>query len=388
MMQFWQLVYLDIKHLIQDRAIALTLFGGVIFYALLYPLPYLNQVATEQQIVLVDLDKSSLSRNLARHVDASPKIALAVSLDSITSAQEWIEADKAHGLLVIPEGFRRDLILGKGVTLSYGGDANYFLIYSAIAEGLVASGLDAAKKVQLVGLLSSGVQAKQAELSLNPVTLNAVPVFNQGLGYLPYVVPAVLLLVLHQTLLIASGILGAGQWQREGYWQQVSALALVCSRMVALLCIYAYLTSFYLGFCFYAYDLTLQGSPLALGLLMFAFLLATAAAGVAFSCLFTRRDLPTQVLLLVSMPILFVSGFVWPLELIPAPLIWLSQAIPAVPAMMGLLKLTQMGADWHSLIGLWLQLWGLFVVFFVLAIVGVKYRQRMYRNAQHNVPVG
>jgi ABC-2 type transport system permease protein len=382
-MQFWQLVYLDIKHLIKDKAISLTLFGGVIFYALLYPLPYLNQVATEQEIVLVDLDKSSLSRTLARHVDASPKIALAASLDSITSAQEWIEADKAHGLLVIPEGFRRNLILGKGVTLSYSGDANYFLIYSAIAGGLVASGLDMAKQVQFVDLLSAGVQAKQAELSLNPVTLNAVPVFNQSLGYLPYVVPAVLLLVLHQTLLIASGILGAGQWLHDGYWQQVSALELVCGRMVALLCIYAYLTSFYLGFCFYAYDLTLQGSPIELALLISVFLLATAAASVAFSCLFTRRDLPTQVLLLISMPILFVSGFVWPLELIPTPLIWLSQTIPAVPGMMGLLKLTQMGADWHSLIGLWLQLWGLFVVFFVFAIIGVKYRQRQFKLSKN-----
>lgn len=385
-MQFWQLVYLDITHLVKDRAIALTLFGGVIFYALLYPLPYLNQVATEQQIVLVDLDKSSLSRTLARHVDASPKIALEVSLDSITSAKEWIEADKAHGLLVIPEGFRRDLILGKGVTLSYGGDANYFLIYSAIAEGLVASGLDAAKKVQFVGLLSAGVQAKQAELSLNPVALNAVPVFNQGLGYLPYVVPAVLLLVLHQTLLIACGILGAGQWQRDGYWQRVSALQLVCGRMLALVGIYAFLTSFYLGFCFYAYGLTLQGSPLELALLMLVFLLASAAAGVAFSCLFTRRDLPTQVLLLISMPILFASGFVWPLELIPAPLMWLSQLIPAVPGMMGLLKLTQMGADWHSLIGLWLQLWGLLVIFFLLAIKGVSYRQRAYYKVMDTEP--
>jgi ABC-2 type transport system permease protein len=87
--------------------------------------------------------------------------------------------------------------------------------------------------------------------------------------------------------------------------------------------------------------------------------------------------------LLISMPILFVSGFVWPLELIPTPLIWLSQTIPAVPGMMGLLKLTQMDTDWRSLLGLWLQLWGLFVVFFVFAIIGVKYRQRQFKLSKN-----
>jgi hypothetical protein len=34
----------------------LTLFGGILFYAYLYPLPYANQMARELPVLLVDED--------------------------------------------------------------------------------------------------------------------------------------------------------------------------------------------------------------------------------------------------------------------------------------------------------------------------------------------
>ena len=374
MMSFWQLVSAELKAIVADKAIAVTLFGGVLFYSVLYPLPYLHQVPTEQQLVVVDLDRSSLSRRLIRHADASAKISVIGQVTSISQAQSWIESGRAHGLLVIPEGFRRDLLLGKGVTLSYGGDASYFLIYSAVAEGLVTAGMDAGKQVQLLGMLAKGEAPKQANLSLNSVKINSVPAFNPSLGYTPYVVPGLFLLILHQTLLIGTGILGAGQWRRKGYWRDVSPLQLVCGRISAFMLIYLFFSSFYVGFCFYWYQVSVQASLTLVALWMLPFLLATSAAGIALSSLFVRRDLPTQVLLLVSMPIMFVSGFVWPLALIPEPLIWLSQVIPAVPAIMGMLELNQMGASWSSVMPKWLQLWGLFAVFFVLALYGVTRR--------------
>ncbi len=380
LMSFWQLVWTELRSIVADKAIAVTLFGGVLFYSVLYPLPYLHQVPTDQQIVVVDLDHSSLSRKLIRQADASPKISVIGQVGSISEAKVWIETGRAHGLLVIPYAFRRDLLLGKGVTLSYGGDASYFLIYSAVVEGLVTAGMDAGKQVQLLGLLAKGEAPEQANLSLNSVKINSVPTFNPSLGYTPYVVPGLFLLILHQTLLIGTGILGAGQWRNKGYWQQLSPLKLICGRISAFMLIYSVFASFYVGFCFYWYQVSIQANLGLVALFLLPFLLATSAAGIALSCLFVRRDLPTQVLLLASMPIMFVSGFVWPLTLIPEPLIWISQVIPAVPAIMGMLELNQMGASWTSIMPKWLQLWAMFALFFVLAVYGVSRRLKANRQ--------
>ncbi|RTR40487.1 ABC transporter permease [Shewanella canadensis] len=381
-MTFWQFLLADLRAIVTDKAIAITLFGGVLFYSVLYPLPYLNQVPTEQMLVVIDHDGSSLSRRLIRHADASPKITVTGRVSTIETAQSWIESGRANGLLVIPHGFRKDLMLGRGSTLSYGGDANYFLIYSAVVEGLVSVGLDAGKYVQLVGLLAHGENAKAAERSLNAVKLNSVPAFNPSLGYTPYVVPGVLLLVLHQTLLIGTGILGAGQWQNQGYWRRVSPLMLISGRICVFFLIYTLFTSLYVGHCYYWYGVSVQATLWQVALFLLPFLLSTAVTGIAFSCLFTRRDLPTQVLLLISMPILFVSGFVWPLELIPDPLIWISTIIPAVPAIIGMLQLNQMGASWASIMPLWLHLWGLFALFFMLALYGVNKRLKREPNSE------
>ena len=373
-MSWLQLLLAEFKAILADKAIVVTMFGGVLFYSVLYPLPYLNQVPTEQMVVVVDHENSSLSRQLLRHADASPKINIVAQLGSIHEAEQWISESKAHGLLVIPEGFRRNLLLGKGATLSYGGDASYFLIYSAIAEGLISAGMDAGKQIQMVGLLARGQNPIQAEQSLNSVNINSVPAFNPSLGYTPYVVPGLFLLILHQTLLIGTGILGAGQWRKKGYWNKVSPSALIGARLTVFSLIYVLFSSFYLGYCFYWYDVSVQATLAQVSLFMLPFLLSTAACGIALSSLFVKRELPTQVLLLVSMPILFVSGFVWPLALIPDVLVQLSQVIPAVPAILGMLELNQMGADWVTVLPQWLQMWVLFALFLLLAYIGVKRR--------------
>ncbi|MCT8987980.1 ABC transporter permease [Shewanella phaeophyticola] len=375
-MNLWQLMLAEFKAILADKAIIVTLFGGVLFYSVLYPLPYLNQVPTEQQVVVVDHDNSSLSRLVTRHADASAKIHILANLGSIDEAETWISEGKAHGLLVIPTNFRRDLLLGKGATLSYGGDASYFLIYSAVAEGLVAAGLDASKQVQLIGLLARGQNPQLAQQSVNSININSVPAFNPSLGYTPYVIPGLFLLILHQTLLIGTGILGAGQWRRPGYWQHVSPGVLVFARLSVFLLIYSVFSSFYLGYCFYWYQVSVVATISEVSLFMLPFILATAALGIVFSSLFTRRDLSTQVYLLMSMPVLFVSGFVWPIALIPEPLVMISQLIPAVPAIMGMLELNQLGAGWLAVMPKWLQLWGLFAVFACIAIMRVAARQK------------
>ncbi|MCH4295862.1 ABC transporter permease [Shewanella sp. 3B26] len=393
-MSLLRLLLSELKAIVSDKAIAVTLFGGVLFYAVLYPLPYLHQVPTEQALVVVDLDNTSLSRTLVRHADASPKIRVAAGAGSIHEAKALIASGDFHGLLVIPKGFKRDLLLGKGATLSYGGDASYFLVYSALVEGLVSAGMDAAKSVQLLGLLSRGESFTGATLKLTPMHLNAVPAYNPSLGYTPYVVPGLFLLILHQTLLIGTGILGAGQWgsaplvkgqsvsaaAAAPYWTQVSALKLLCGRSLAFGLLYLGFGGFYLGWCYHWYGVSVQSSLAQMLLFALPFLLATLFAGIAASTLFSRRDLPTQVMLLASMPILFVSGFVWPLSLIPEPLVLISKVIPAVPAIFGMLKLNQLGAGFEAVMNEWLILWGLTAAYFVLAFAGLSWRLKPWRH--------
>ena len=59
-----------------------------------------------------------------------------------------------------------------------------------------------------------------------------------------------------------------------------------------------------------------------------------------------KRERALQVIAGVSIPLLFLSGFAFPVESISQPLIWLSHLLPSTPGIQGFIKLNQMGATW------------------------------------------
>lgn len=381
MMGFWDLVRLELRTLLADRAIMLTLFGGVFFYSFLYPQPYLHQLPREEAVVVVNDDGSQLSRQLEFMADATPQVKLVARVGSLEEARQWLLTGKASGILHIPRHFYRDLMLGKSVTLSYAGDASYFLVYGTIAEGLAQAGGTLAAGIKVARLLSQGEALPQAAMGWNAVGLNVLPVFNPSMGYVNYVVPAVFVLILHQVLLMGASILGATQNQRSargesGYWQKVPVLPLLLARTLVLGGLFVLPVSYFFGFCFDYYGIARTADLAELWLFILPFLLATTLLGIVLGALFTRRDLPTQVVLVSSLPLVFLAGFIWPLELIPTPLNWLAQWAPSTPAIEGLLRLNQMGADFTQVAPYWWQLWGLTLLNALLACWLLAWRQQ------------
>lgn len=144
--------------------------------------------------------------------------------------------------------------------------------------------------------------------------------------------------------------------------------------------------SYFFGFCFDHYDIARTAEPATLWLFTLPFLLATTWFGVALGALFTRRDLPTQVVLVSSLPLVFLAGFIWPLELIPAPLNWLAQWVPSTPAIEGFLRLNQMGAGFEQVARYWWQLWGLALLYGALACLLLGWHQSQGRRVRPAAP--
>ena len=130
-------------------------------------------------------------------------------------------------------------------------------------------------------------------------------------------------------------------------------------RCFIFICIYYVLALYYFGFSFDFYGINLLASPFDLLFLLLPFLLTSCFIGIALGALLPRRELVTLVVLISSMPLIFSAGFIWPLESIPQPIIWLSNLFPSTPAMQAFLSVNQMGASLSQVIEqsklLWLQ---------------------------------
>lgn len=340
----------------------LTVFGGVLLYSFLYPLPYAKQIPRDQQVVVVNLDGSLLSRRLERMVDATPQVQLSARAYSLEEGQELFVDRKMAGILVIPENFYRDLLQGKRPTLSFAGDASYFLVYGTVLEGLASSGQTLAAEVKISRMVMSGQVVALAAEQYSAIKLNIHPVFNPTMGYVNYVIPAVFILILHQTLIMGVGILGGGQNEQrllegKGYWLLAAPWKLLLVRTSLFVAIYWLLCMYYFGFSFSFYNIPHLADFSELNLLILPFLLGGTFLGISLGLLLPRRELATLLVLLSSMPLIFASGFIWPASAIPDQLTAIMQFIPVIPAIKAFIGLNQMGAEFSDILPLWKQLW-------------------------------
>jgi len=384
MNKFLALVVLEIKSIFVDRSILLTMFGGIIMYSILYPLPYSQQVSRDAEIVVVDYDRSSVSRELIRMVNATPDAHIAGQVDSVRDAEALIEQGEIKGFLVIPKHFRRDLLMKKPVNLSLGGDASYFMTYSTITSGILKAGGTLSAQIKVARLTVDTESMLLAKEQWQPASLNLQPVFNQVNGYLDYVVPAVFILILQQTLLIVSGILSASQNERsrakeQGYWLTASPILLLLARGLVFLGLYLLFSLYYFGFALDVYGVNRLAAAWDILKLLVPFLLAVVCLGVALGQLYSQAETATQVILFSSMPVLFSSGFIWPISEIPTWLVAVSQLFPSTAAIQGLLQLNQMGASFEMVSHFQIQLLLQAGAYGLLAVILISYKQRLYR---------
>ncbi|EAS44295.1 ABC transporter permease [Photobacterium profundum] len=377
----WRTLFkFELTAIFTNPSLLFTVFGGVLIYSFLYPLPYSQQLPREQTIAVVNLDNSQMSRELERMVDATPQVNITKHVYSIEEAKSLLIKGDVHGLMVIPTNFYRDVLLGKSPTVAYAGDASYFLVYGTIVEGLATAGGTLGAKAKVSRMVMSGDNLVLASEQYSAMKLNMRPVFNPTMGYINYVVPAVFVLILHQTLMIAAGMLGGGQNEYRlqggtGYWLRYSAWKIVLVRTFLLMLIYIPLVAYYFGYSFSSYHISRLASISDLVAMTIPFLLAVIFVGIIIGQLIPRRELATLIILLSSLPLVFAAGFIWPVSAIPAPINALAQLVPSTPAINGFLRLNQMGASFEQVINWWGQLWLQALVYGCIAVFLVKRNQ-------------
>lgn len=359
---------------------------AVAIYAVLYPQPYLNEALRRTPIAVVDRDQTTTSRELARRLDASPDVSVRFVLPDLPEAQRQIYLREISGILVVPEGFERELLRGMPSPVALYADASYFLVYQRVAGGVsgVASTLGAATEVRrLIGL---GVDAAIAKAAAGPMALTAVALFNPQGGYATYVLPAAFVLILQQTLLIGVGLLGtlpgaAGVWQDAEGRMRAGPLSTVLGKLLAYLTLQAVVLPFYLIVLPYLYGVPRLGDLLSTLLFAVPFVLATGALGLLVAATL-RNPLAVQlVMATIGLPFFFLSGFAWPFEAMPKLAQWLAEPVPSTSAIHGFVAIGQLGATLGELRPRIATLCVLALVYTVLAVLAEwSRRRRMVRS--------
>ncbi|MFN3519274.1 ABC transporter permease [Sphingomonas sp. ABOLG] len=331
-MSFLRALEQTLLTIIRTRELLMLAVVSVLFYAVYYPAPYQQQTATDIALVVVDADRSPMSRALVRHLSDTRAVFVVVETGNLGEARELVRARKADGVVYLaPHLQQRVLSRGGGTGIALWLNGAYFVRAEAIGETLGQVALDALD--ELAQTVPAIARQRAPEVLVQPI-------FTTG-GYRDYVFPAVANIILQQTLLAASARLVADRRQR-GWTVMRRAEAL--GMLAAAVLVGVLTTGFYFGFVYWAQGVPRGGNMPGLLLAIPPFAVAVAGLGMVLGSLFRAGDDALKVLLPTSLPLLFLGGFAWPLYAMPQWLAtgaWLS---PATPATHLFIRFNQMGA--------------------------------------------
>ena len=194
----------EIQSTFRDQGVLIFFVLVPLVYPLIYAFIYTNETIREVPAVVVDNSRSALSREYLRKVDATPDVNIVSYCADMEEAKQMLKERKAYGIIYIPEDFSSNIARGKQTQVSLFCDMSGLLYYKALllANTNVSLDMNADIKMQRAG----NTTERQDEITAYPIEYEDVALYNPTNGFAAFLIPAVLMLIIQQTLLLGIGL--------------------------------------------------------------------------------------------------------------------------------------------------------------------------------------
>lgn len=378
------------KAIATNPAILLVLAGGIFLYGLLYNYMYAPNLVRKAPVAVVDLSHSALSREYVRWLDAAPQTSVYAQTPNILEARKWMKKGEVTGILYIPSDFETRVARGETSVFTLYAATDAFLNFKGLQEAssrVMLAVNDAHRRAGTVFLPPQGLLAVA---SSTPVSVSGTALYNYTEGYGSYLIPAVMIVIIFQTMLMVIAMLTGeeAEQQREGVYSMKARslkdmLCIVSGRTFVYVMLYVVFSMFLLGLLPHIFSIPNIGSGWDIVTMMIPFLLATSFFALAVSRWFTDSEAPLLMIAFFSVGYIFLSGVSYPLELMP----WYWQAahyvFPVAPAVLAFVKLNSMGG---SLADIWPQMLTLWIQVIIYGAWAVYTTRRVYKRS--NIKTG
>ena len=228
-------------------------------------------------MVVVDQSDSYLSREFTRRVNATPDVEVVGVCPDMAEAKKMLDEKKAYGILLFPPDYSKDLHEGRQTTVSLYCDMSALLFYKAFLLATTEVSLDMGKELRMHNNPSS--TDKMDQITVDPIPYESVALFNSQNGFASFLVPAILILVLQQTLILGIGMLGGTAREKNRFHSLVpicrhfnGTLRIVFGKSLTYLLLYVVVCIWVLAIVPKLFSLPQVGEPLTILLFSLMFL--------------------------------------------------------------------------------------------------------------------
>lgn len=311
----FEMVRKELLQILRDRRLVRVILIAPLLQLLLFGYAVSTDVRNVPTFV-VDHDRTMASRDLVQALTASGYFRLAGASARPADLVAALDRGDAMAGLVIPAGFAADLAAGRARAqlLLDGSDSNTATVAQSYAERIVQE---------------FGARAGGAALA---VDLRERAWFNPDLASRDYNVPAVIgAIILLVSLLLTS--LAVVREREIGTLEQLMVSPLTSGELImGKLLPFAFISlldfALVLALALVWFKVPFEGSFLVLMLGSVLYLLGSLGVGLLISTISKTQQEAFMTSFLVFMPLLLLSGFMFPVASMPETFQWLTLANP------------------------------------------------------------
>jgi ABC-2 type transport system permease protein len=341
----------EFRQIARDRRSLMVLLFVPAFFLLLYGYALSFDVQNIQLAVL-DHDRSQASRELVNAFVKSGYFQLTADVSSHREYEELIDRGDVRAALVIPAGLQRDLMTGRRVPVQViinGDNSNTAMTVMGYSLRILQI---ASAQYQLQG---------RTRASGPPVTVESRVWYNPQLKSALFLIPG-LIAYIGMISSVVSTSLSVVREKERGTMEQVRMAPLgtgtyIIGKTLPYFVISLATSVFIVFASMLLFGLPMQGSWLLLLLALSLYLAGALGLGLMISTVAESQQVAFQLAVLASfLPTMILSGFVFPIASMPAPIQAVTLIVPARYFIVALRAIVLKGADvstfWVELVAL------------------------------------
>lgn len=370
----------------RDQGVLIFFVLVPLVYPLIYAFIYTNETIREVPAVVVDNARTSLSREYLRRADASAEMNIVAYCADMEEAKRMLKERKAYGIIYIPTHFSEDLARGKQTQVSLFCDMSGLLYYKALltANTNVSLAMNAEIKMERAGNTTD----RQDKITAYPIEYEDIALFNPANGFAAFLIPAVLILIIQQTLLLGIG-LSAGTAREQNRFKDLvpinrhynGTLRIVMGKGLSYFLVYSLVAVYTLCVVPYLFSLNQIAIPGVLTMFTLPYLAACIFFAMTASIAIRNRETCMLVFVFTSVPLLFLSGISWPGSAMPAFWKYFSYLFPSTFGINGYVRINSMGATLNEVSFEYQALWIQTGIYFITTCL--VYRWQILKSRKH-----
>lgn len=328
---FLSLLGREFKLFWSNKVLLLLFLGAPVLYGILIGSVYQKGVVDNLPILVVDQDRSELSRKAMTMIEDNNSVTIAQTLYDTNKMHEIATELQATCVVVIPKDFEKDILLKRyPEIIGYVNTSN--LLTANIASSALQLSLGTMRAgIEIEALQKQGMSKDIALTQFEPFKMSFIRMNNRSTNYLYFLWPGVLATVFQQVLLLGLALSFTQEYENGTFGELInrssSTLKLLLVKSLPYMIMSIGIWGLYVGFATW-FRVPIHHNFIPLTFIAGLFVFAVAAIGILVSIILPTQLKATEVLMVIATPSFMISGFTWPLDQMPVWVQTISNGIP------------------------------------------------------------